>query len=84
MPTQKHKKKKRSDDKRKSKGAGRQKLKHADGDFPYCMRRGSEDNETKMRENENSKGRGGGRRDTVGSEGVAADTNDETLMVTFH
>ena len=49
------------DDERKIKGGGRQKRKHADGDFPYCMRQESGDNETQMRENEDSKGRGGGR-----------------------
>ena len=41
------------DDKRTGNGGGRQKLKHIDGDFPWCMRRKSEDNEAKVRENEN-------------------------------
>ena len=37
----------------------RQKLKHVDGDFPWCMRRKSEDNYAKTIENENSRGKGG-------------------------
>ena len=45
----------------KSEGGGRQKLEHADGDFPLCMRRESGDNETKMSENEDPKARGGDR-----------------------
>ena len=36
-------------DKETGNGGGRQKLKHVDGDFPWCMRRKSEDNEAKTR-----------------------------------
>ena len=43
------------DGKSKNEGGGRQKLKHAGGDFPLCMRRESGDNETKMSENEDPK-----------------------------
>ena len=50
------------DDKRTGNGGGRQKLQHVDGDFPWCMRRKSEDNEAKTRENENSRATGGGRQ----------------------
>ena len=50
------------DDKRKGDGGGRQKLKRVDGDFPCCMRRESEDNKAKTRENENSKDKGGDRQ----------------------
>ena len=50
------------DDKGTGNGGGRQKLKHADGDFPWCMRRKSEDNEAKTGENETSRGKGGSRQ----------------------
>ena len=61
------------DDKMKSEGGFRQKLKHADGDFPHCMRRRSEDNETKMIEKRRFHRKR--RRQTQ---------NYETLIVTFH
>ena len=50
------------DDKGTGNGGGRQKFNHVDGDFPWCMRRRSEDNEAKTRENENSRGKGGIRQ----------------------
>ena len=61
-------------DKNWSEGGGRQKLKHADGDFPLCMRRESGDSEkkwvkTKIRKEE---------------EEEEVDSNFETLTVTCH
>ena len=38
------------DDKATGNSGGRQKLKHLDGDFPWCKKRKSEDNEAKTRE----------------------------------
>ena len=55
-----------------SEGGGRQKLKHADGNFPICMRRESDDKEKRMSKNEDPKGRAGGSSDFV------------MLMVTCH
>ena len=52
----KHKRNQR-DDKSKSEGSGRQKLKHEDGDFPLCMRRESGDNEIKIFEKRRSESR---------------------------
>ena len=52
------------DEKRTGNDGGRQKLKHVDGDFPWCIKRKGEDNEAKTRENENSRGKGGGREKT--------------------
>ena len=52
----KHKETK-TDDKSESEGGGRQKLKHVDGDFPYCVRRERDDNENKMSRNEDPKGK---------------------------
>ena len=39
-----------------------QKLKHVDGDFSWCMRQECEDTEAKTRDNENARGKGGGRQ----------------------
>ena len=50
----------------------RQKLKHVDGDFPWCMRRKSEDNEAKR-----------GKMKTQEVKEVA-DKNSDMLTVTFH
>ena len=62
-----------------SEGGGRQQLKHADGDFPLCMRRESGDNETKMRGNEDPKGRG---RDRLRFQNVDGDV--PLSMRSFH